>query len=153
MRRKEKEITDLSVIEDIILKAQVCRIGMCDDGIPYVVPMNFGYSERVVYFHCAKEGMKLNVLQKNNNVCFEVEDGYELVTGKDACGYSAKYCSVIGTGKATIVKDTEEKIKALNIIMEHYTGRTTHEFSEKAVESLEIIKIELEKITGKKSGY
>ena len=30
-----------------------------DDGYPYGVPMNYVYGDDAIYFHCAKEGHKL----------------------------------------------------------------------------------------------
>ncbi len=39
MRRKDKEIRDIATIEDIIRKASVCRLALCDNGWPYVVPL------------------------------------------------------------------------------------------------------------------
>ena len=56
MRRKEKEIKDTAEIEEILSKAFVCRLGLCDNGRPYVVPLCFGYEDNALYIHCAKEG-------------------------------------------------------------------------------------------------
>lgn len=41
MRKKDKEITDFSKIEKIIRTAAIYRLGMSDDGMPYIVPLNF----------------------------------------------------------------------------------------------------------------
>jgi hypothetical protein len=38
MRRKEQQIHDTSAIEDILSRAMVCRLGLCEDNQPYVVP-------------------------------------------------------------------------------------------------------------------
>lgn len=51
MRRSEKEIKDTAIIEGILDQAKVCRIAVCDDNIPYIVPLNFGYKNRVLYNH------------------------------------------------------------------------------------------------------
>ena len=47
MRRNEKEIKDLSVIESIIKKAKVMRLALCDGNQPYIIPLNFGYLNHV----------------------------------------------------------------------------------------------------------
>ena len=70
MRRKDKEITDTAIIEEILSKATVCRLGLCEENQPYVVPLCFGYEDNALYFHCANHGKKLVILRKNNNVCF-----------------------------------------------------------------------------------
>lgn len=153
MRRKDKEISDNSEIEDILNKAQVCRLGLCENNIPYVVPMNFGYRDGILYLHCATEGKKLDIIRANNNVCFEVDIDHELVKGGDGCNWSYKYRSVIGFGKAYILDGYEEKKLGLDAIMEHYSGQFTHQYSEKAVNAVCVIKVEIENMTGKKSGY
>ena len=59
MRRKDREITDRAEIEAILNEAMVCRIGLADDGEPYVVPVSFGYEDGSVYIHSAPEGKKI----------------------------------------------------------------------------------------------
>ena len=69
MRRKDREITDKKKMQMIISKAEVCYMGMSRDNMPYVIPINFGYDDNTIYFHCALEGEKIDILQKNPNVC------------------------------------------------------------------------------------
>ncbi len=63
-----------------------------------------------------------------------------------------KYRSVVGSGRAVFIEDPVEKITALNIITEHYLS-DVHEYQKNSVDNLTIIKVEIESITGKKSGY
>jgi len=49
MRRKEKEITDLKSIEEIITRSKVCCLGLSLNDIPYVVPLSFGYKNKTIY--------------------------------------------------------------------------------------------------------
>lgn len=152
MRRKDQEIIDIAVIEDIIQSAQVCRLGLCENGRPYIVPLCFGYKENSLYFHCAREGKKLDILRKNNNVCFEIDTDQELVKGKKACNCSMKYRSVIGFGRAEFIKDIEHKRRALNIIMQNYY-EGFFKYPEESVKNIVIIKVEIESMTGKQLGY
>jgi uncharacterized protein len=152
MRRKEKEISDRGLIDDLIKKAMVIRIAMVDDNLPYIVPMNFGYKNNCLYFHSAKEGRKIDLIKKNNNICFEIDYDLGLVKGDAACNWGQDFCSIIGSGKAYFVESLEEKIVALDYIMEHYSGKSGHEYSENEVNRVAVIKIEIDNITGKKSG-
>lgn len=152
MRRNEKEIKDIREIEKIINKAIVCRIALCDNDKPYIVPVNFGYRDGCLYIHSAKEGKKIDILKKNNNISFEIDTDVEFVRAEEPCDCTMKYLSVIGSGKAYIVKDLEEKRKALNILVEHYLG-SSHEFSYDQLDMVTIIKVEIESMTGKKSEY
>jgi len=152
MRRKEKEITDKTAMESIILKSSVCRLAMSEEDRPYIVPLCFGYVDDTLYFHSAREGRKLDILKNNNKVCFEFDIDHEIVEADDACKWTMKYQSVIGVGKGSIIEDLESKRKALTIIMQHYS-RNFYEYPDKTVKKIVIIKVEIEHMTGKKSGY
>ena len=152
MRRKEKEITDIKDIEEIILKAKVCHLGLSLDDTPYVVPLSFGYKDKTIYFHSAKQGKKTDILKQNNKVCFEFDIDHELVKAEKGCNWGMKFRSVIGFGKAYFIEDMEEKQKALDIIMQNYSDQT-FEFLEKRLNNTLVGKIEIDQITGKKSGY
>ena len=152
MRRKEKEITDLKSIEEIITRSKVCCLGLSLNDIPYVVPLSFGYKDKTIYFHSAKQGKKIEILKKNNIVCFEFDIDHELVEAEKGCNWGTKFRSVIGFGKAYFIENMEEKQKALDIIMQNYTEKT-FEFPEKRLNNTLVGKIEIDQISGKKSGY
>ena len=105
MRRTDREIKDAAAIRAIMEEALVCRIGLSDDGMPYVVPMNYGLGENCLYLHCAAEGRKLDILRRNNRVCFEMDLLREIKQGAEPCGWGALYESVIGFGRAVIVEE------------------------------------------------
>jgi len=152
MRRNDKEITDTEVIDDIINRSVVCRLALSETNLPYLVPVCFGYRNRTLYVHSAREGKKIDILRKNNNVCVEFNVDHELVKGDQACKWSMKYRSVICYGTASFVDDDREKREALDIIMAHYaTG--SFEYIDKKLTDTIVIKIEIESITGKQSGY
>ena len=143
---------DREEIESIIKKADVCRLGLSDNNTPYIVPLNFGYRDRCLYFHTPKVGKKMDMIKTNNRVCFELDIDHEVVRAENPCDWNMKYRSVIGYGRAFLLEDIDEKRRALDIIVEHYSGRL-NEYDEKLVNRLAIIKIQVESMTGKKSGY
>lgn len=153
MSRKDKEIKDQKEIEAIIQKATVCRVAFSESDVPYIVPVNFGYKDDRLYFHSASEGKKIEIIKQNNNVCFEMDVDQEFVRSRAPCDWEMKYRSVIGFGKASFVDDLEEKRRALNIIVEHYSDAPPFDYPENEVRNVAIIKIEIESMTGKKSGY
>jgi len=152
MRRREKEITEKYKIEAVIKKSTVCRIGISNNNIPYIVPMCFGYQENTIYVHSSFKGKKIDILQKNQNVCFEFDIDSEIIEGESACKWSMKYKSVIGFGKSIFLNKIDDKRKALNIIMAQYSN-SHFEFSEKIISGTCVIKIEIESMTGKQSGF
>jgi nitroimidazol reductase NimA-like FMN-containing flavoprotein (pyridoxamine 5'-phosphate oxidase superfamily) len=151
MRRKEQEITDRAAIESIIAKSTVCRLALSTNDRPYIVPLCFGYADNALYFHTAREGKKIDILKKNNRVCFEVDCDNELVSNDTPCKWSMRYRSVVGFGKASVIDDPESKRRALDIVMQHYGGQPS-EYSSINMEKMLVIKVEIESMTGKYSG-
>jgi nitroimidazol reductase NimA-like FMN-containing flavoprotein (pyridoxamine 5'-phosphate oxidase superfamily) len=151
MRRAEKDIKDRQTIESILERATVCRLGLCSHGLPYVVPLSFGYEDQRLYFHSAPEGRKIDTIKENPNVCFEVDVDEEYVAADVPCDWTVRYRSVIGFGKARLVKETEQKRKALDVILGHY-GRGPFAYAEGAADKVAVIEVQVESLTGKHSG-
>ncbi len=152
MRRKDKEITDKKILEEIIAKATICRIGLSANGEPYVFPVNYGYRDGHIYFHSARQGQKIEMIKKNPRVCFQMDTDVEIVPAEIACDWSIKYRSVIGFGKAEFLNSPEEQRLGLKTIMSHHSDQE-FTFAEDSLSSVVIICIHIEKMTGKMSGY
>jgi len=148
MRRSDRAITDPQELESVLREAAVCRMGLCDEGKPYVVPMNYGYRDGSVFLHSATEGRKIDILRRNPNVCLEFEKDVELVAAEAACSFSMKYRSVIASGKAVFLEGTEEKSFGLNAIMLQVTGRE-FVFPPQALEKIVVLRVDLEECSGK----
>lgn len=153
MRRVERKIEDINEIFKIFEKTDVLRMAMCDEGRPYIVPMNFGYEkigdDIFIYLHCAKEGKKLDIIRKNNNICFELDNPIEIIGKEQACTWTQKYESIIGFGKIYFTYDLEAKIKALDLIMAKCGYDKKPKYSEKMLERVQVLKINVENLTGK----
>lgn len=155
MRRKEREIKDISELVKILSKTCVGTLSLSGGEYPYAVPLNFGFSENdgefKVYFHCASEGKKIELIKKNPKVCFEVHT-MEKITGEgeSACVYSCAYESVIGFGCARELTSHNEKKEALIKIMENCTGRE-FVFNENQTRGVTVFEIVLSEVTGKRS--
>ena len=153
MRRKDREVTDLGKIREIISSCHCCRLGLADNGRAYIVPLNFGFTEEegkyTFYFHGAKSGRKIDLLKENSYAGFEMDTNYRLNEDECACEYSARFQSVIGSGKVTFIEDTSEKIHALNVIMEHNTGKGDWEFSDKMVNATCVFRLDVEEMACK----
>ncbi|MBP3329999.1 MAG: pyridoxamine 5'-phosphate oxidase family protein [Clostridia bacterium] len=152
LTRREREITDMNKILEILDKAKVLHLGLVDGDEPYVVPMNYGYTwendKLTLYLHGARRGRKLDVIRANNKVFFEMECDIVPFEGEVACKYGITYASIMGRGKAEISEDPEEKMKALSVLMKTQTGKD-FEFNEKLVSVVAVIKIEVSDFTTK----
>jgi nitroimidazol reductase NimA-like FMN-containing flavoprotein (pyridoxamine 5'-phosphate oxidase superfamily) len=153
MRKKDREIKDTKELEEILQRSDVCRIAFAVDGIPYIVTMNFGYiwNDRLtLYFHCAKEGKKLELMKQNNMVCFEMDTDHEIAEAAIACDWGMKYRSIVGLGLLESVTEEDEKKKGLDSIMDHYGFDGKKEYNEKALNLTEVLKLTVTQFTGKK---
>jgi len=147
-----KRITDIEDIEEIIEKAIVCRLGLVDGDAPYVVPVCFGYERNALYFHGASEGRKVDLLKKNNTVCFELDADVELRRAEEPCDWAVRYRSVVGVGRARFLESDEEKAQGLRVIVRQYT-KGDYTFPKDALDKVIVVKVDIESITGRKSGY
>lgn len=152
LTRREREITDVNKILEILDNAKVLHLGLVDGDEPYVVPMNYGYvyedEKLTIYLHGARRGRKLDVIRKNPKVFFEAEYGITPFEGEVACKYGVSYSSIMGKGKAKIIDDPEEKMKALSILMKTQTGKD-FEFNEKLVSVVAVVRIDVASFTAK----
>ena len=153
MRRNDREIKDKALIEQFIAKEQIIRIAFYDNGDLYIVPLNYGFiyenDKYVFYFHGAKAGRKFELSKSSPMVGFEIDGEYELLQADVACDYSAKFQSVIGTGRLSIIEDYEEKIKGLNALMNHISGRSEWDYTKDMVDAVAVFRLEVDKLSCK----
>ena len=154
MRRKERKITDAGKIREILGNCAGCRLGLCDQGRAYIVPMNFGFTETegqyTLYFHSAKEGRKIDLLKAQGWASFQMDTGYQLKSGDLACDYTSYYQCIMGGGPVTFVEDPAEKRKALSALMDQAAGH--HEawtFSDARVSAVCIFRLEVQELSCK----
>lgn len=155
MRRKDREVTQIDEKLAMLKKYKIMQVAMVEGAKPYIVSLNYGYTfenqKLTLFFHCAKAGRKIDILNANNNVCFTLSGEYELVTGDIACDYGYGFESIVGFGKALPVEENSEKIAALNCIMAQQTeGEQEFTYSENHLKATAVYKIEVEEFSAKK---
>jgi hypothetical protein len=115
--------------------------------------MNFGYlgkPENKIYFHCAPAGRKIDMIRKNNYVCFEMDTDHQINKAEKDCEWGMKFSSVVGFGKIFLVEEIEEKISGMNSIMSHYGASAPFNYDEKVFSRTSILRLEISEMTGKK---
>ena len=151
MRRKDKEISSMDEISQVIKKCQVCRLALSQDNIPYIIPVSFGYDGKTLYFHSAKDGKKIDILLINNNVCFEFESGVEIIADETKpCNWSFSFQTVIGFGKVEELSSPEDKITGLKHIMGQYSEKEWN-LETLPLNGLRVWAINIASMTGKQS--
>ncbi len=153
MRRTDREITDRARIEQIIRSSDVCHVAFSDTPHPYVLPLNFVYLDGCLYFHCARDGRKIDLIAADPHVAWEVDRQIDLIPADQPCGWGIRYESVAGTGIASILTDEAEKAKALTALMTRYSGKTDWTFSHEQLGSVTVVRIQIAEMTGKNKQY
>lgn len=125
-----------------------------ETGCPYVIPMNFGYGEGVIYLHSSRSGKKIELLKQKPAVCISFSTDHQLRWQNEtvACSYGMRYRSVLAYGKAEFIEDIEEKRYALTKIMAQYSGRN-FTFNDPAVRDVAVFKVKVDKMDGRVYGY
>ncbi len=147
-------ITEKIEIESIINQCDICFVGIIEtDGTPYVIPMNFGYSDGEIILHSAAEGKHLSLLTLNNRVCVTFCSNRKLVFQHPdvACSYSMLSKSVLCKGSVSFIEDLTKKVEALNLLMKNYTERQ-FKYSNPAVSNVKVWRVKVDEITAKAFG-
>ncbi len=150
MRRSEKAVSSPAELEQILWQGKICQLAIPDEPVPYLVPLNYGYRDEVLYFHSAAEGRKIDLLQKNPQVSFSVVIDLGVIEAEQACNWGARFRSVLGRGRVEFVEDLAEKQTALQLLMAQYSDRE-FELPEAAVKGTTVFKLKIEQMAGKQS--
>lgn len=158
MEKDELVQDGLREMEEVLKRAEVGRIALADGSVPYVVPLNFIYDKGQIAFHCSLEGKKLDLIAKNPNCCFEVDE----FMGKVSYHYAAKchldYDSVLAFGKARIERDEPERIRLLQLFGEKHDERYRKPIADggleigqnKPIDGCCCVVIDIEQMTGRR---
>ena len=153
IRRKEKAITDKNEMLSILQNTAFVTVAMCNNNEPYLVTLSHGYDpeNHCIYFHCALEGKKIDILRKNNIVWGQalIDNGY--VQG--ACDHM--YATTQFKGRVSFVEDISEKHHALSKMIHSLDSNPKKimekQLTEKAVSRVMIGRIDIDYMSGKKA--
>ena len=152
LTKRESRVTDPAEIIRILDTAKVLHLGLSVNDEPYVVPMNYGYTmedgKLTLYLHSAVRGKKLEMIQANSKVFFEIDCDRMPFEGRVPCQYGMVYSSIMGRGTATLVEDAEAKKQAMTILMKTQTGKD-FTFNERLVSIVTVIRIDVSEYTAK----
>ena len=153
MRRKDREVTDQAEIRKFIEKEQVMRVGFCDEGDIYIVPVNYGFTVEdgnyVFVFHGARAGRKFELAKSCPTVGFEIDGMYQLMEADEACDFSAHFQSVIGTGRLSLVEESAEKEALPNLLMGQIASPMDWSYDGKMLAATAVFRLDAEKMSCK----
>lgn len=153
MRRKEKEVKDRGEMLRILNQAKYVTIAMADADGPYLASLTHAYDEQkdAIYFHCAQDGRKVDILRRDNRVWGQALNDLGYVEGK--CDHLFE--STQFKGKVVFVKDQHEKRHALELMIRKSDSNPerliTNQLTDKSISSVNIGRIDIEYMSGKRS--
>ena len=117
LRRKDRGMSETEARE-LLERGEYGVLSTCGpDRQPYGIPLSYCVIDNAIYFHCALEGHKLEILTANDRVSFCVVGNTEVLPDK----FATRYESVIVTGRATEVFDGE-KLLGLQGLLPKYSA-------------------------------
>jgi nitroimidazol reductase NimA-like FMN-containing flavoprotein (pyridoxamine 5'-phosphate oxidase superfamily) len=152
---RARAIIDKKEITDVIRRSMHCHLAMVDAmGKPYVVPMNFGFKDDVIYLHGAKTGKKIDILREHPEVCINFTTDHVLRYQNEqvACSWSMKHRSVLCYGQAEFITEADEKTAALHVVMAQYSG-DEFKFNPPAIREVNVWRVRVERYDGRAYGY
>lgn len=158
MRRKHCKITDPQQIGRILDSANIGQLATNGaDGYPYITPVNFVYYEGNIYFHCAAKGEKLDNIERDSRVCFEVDIPLAYVDAgfdpdRRVCKLHQFYHCVIIRGEARIVPDGPMKVAVLNLLVAKHEVSSNHELVHdqmRAYKACKVVEIQPKSVSAK----
>ncbi|MEA3544392.1 MAG: pyridoxamine 5'-phosphate oxidase family protein [Thermodesulfobacteriota bacterium] len=150
MRRSDKAVNELPAIEKILRAGKTCQLAFAADPVPYLVTLNYGYHDDVLYFHSASEGRKIDLIGGCPEVAFTIALDLGLIKGENACNWSVRFQSVVGQGQISLLEGFEEKQRGLDLFMAHYSDEK-FSYPDKMIRATAVFKLVISTMTAKQS--
>jgi len=153
VKRSDREIKDKHELISILERGKYAVIGLASGNEPYVVTLSYGYDKdsEALFFHCGKEGQKIDFIKANPCACATVIDdnGFDA----DSCDHS--YRSVVIRGKIRFINDMNEVDRAVKLLISQIEKSNASRFLDrlkqqnKNYNGMQVLKLSIESITGK----
>lgn len=141
---------DRREMEALLERMPVGRLGLSTEDGPYVVPVNYVFAERCIYFHSGPKGKKVEALRADPRVCFLVDEPGPQVIWDVGCGTTQIYESVMCFGKAEFIEEIPERRRILETMISKYVPSDKHlPILTKSLENTTVVRIRIEWMTGK----
>lgn len=148
MRKKNREISKESAY-DVIRNSEYGFLAtVSEDGSPYCIAVSHALVGNDIYFHCAREGHKIDNIVRDSRVCFSAVGKTNILPEK----FTVEYESAVAFGRAEFLEEREEKLSAILKICEKYTPQQMENaevYARKEIDAMHICRIRIEHITGK----
>ena len=151
MRRKKQVLPQQEVVDILYRGTSGVLALLGDNDYPYAVPISYVYDDGKIYFHGAKNGHKIDAIQRTAKASFCVIDK-DLVVPEE---YTTYFRSVIAFGKIRVIEDDREKRAAIEKLAIKYAPEDTAANRDDAINGgwkpLCMLEMTIDHITGKEA--
>jgi len=153
MRRKDKQVTDRNVLDEILREGELVHLALFDGENPYALCMNYGYDGKALYLHGAKQGRKMDIFAAHPKVSFNVVLDYQMIKNEDAGEFTSHFRSVVGEGHVEVLENLEDKRYGLDVLMASCAPGEDYDYGDQLVARTAVMRIVIDSLDGKISGY
>ncbi|WP_296242473.1 pyridoxamine 5'-phosphate oxidase family protein [uncultured Faecalicoccus sp.] len=147
MRRARQQLSTIEC-ERILNQNTSGILSLCGkDQQPYGVPLSYAYADHRIFFHVAKSGHKLDLIQENSKASFTVIDQDHVLPE----AFTTKYKSVIVQGKLWIAKDPLKREGLIKLSEKYSPGFDPDPEIKRYGDQCEVLVLEIETCTGKQA--
>lgn len=122
-----------------------------DNNYPYALPISYVYSGGKLYFHCARQGQKIDAIKRNPRASFCVVAQDRVMPEE----YTTYFRSVIAFGQIRLLEDKEEIFAAIDRLgakyAPHHSAEKRRGFIEKELAALCMLEMSIDHVTGKEA--
>ena len=150
--RRSRQALGIDACKEVLSRGTSGVLALLGDGgWPYAVPMSYAFDGEKLYFHCAREGHKLDAIRREARASFCVVDRDEVVPEE----YTTYFRSVIAFGTVRILEEDGEKRAAIEKLAVKYAPADSKENRDRAIDRewapLCMLEMTVEHLSGKEA--
>ena len=150
--RRSRQALGIDACKEVLSRGTSGVLALLGDGgWPYAVPMSYAFDGEKLYFHCAREGHKLDAIRREARASFCVVDRDEVVPAE----YTTYFRSVIAFGRVRVIEDEAQKRAAIELLARRYFPQDSAENRHRAIErewaGLCMLEMDIEHLSGKEA--
>ena len=151
MRRSAQALDSAACVEILERGTSGVLAVLGDGGWPYAVPLSYAFDGEKLYFHCAREGHKLDAIRREARASFCVVDRDDVKPAE----YTSYFRSVIIFGRVRVLEDEAQKRAAIELLARRYFPEDSAENRRRAIErewaGLCMLEMDIEHLSGKEA--
>ena len=150
--RRSRQALGIDACKEVLSRGTSGVLALLGDGgWPYAVPMSYAFDGEKLYFHCAREGHKLDALRREARASCCVVDRDEVVPEE----YTTYFRSAIAFGRVRVIEDEAQMRAAIELLARRYFPQDSAENRHRAIErewvGLCMLEMDIEHMSGKEA--